>query len=110
MLGIPPLPPRWGTHLVVNVPVSHLVLSGSSSMVIRRQCITLYKHLVAGLLVLLLVVDEASRQAWLEVPVQTGDPGTGTICSIAFPFFLFSSLCVMYYKVSCLTAASLWTC
>ena len=68
---------------MVNVPVSHLVLSGSSSMVIRRQCITLYKHLVAGLLVLLLVVDEASLQAWLEVPVQTGDPGTGTICSIA---------------------------
>ena len=43
----------------------------------------MYKHLVAGLLVLLLVVDEASLQAWLEVPVQTGDPGTGTICSIA---------------------------
>ena len=79
---------------MVNVPVSHLVLSGSSSMVIRRQCITLYKHLVASLLVLLLVVDEASLQAWLEVPVQTGDPGTGTICSIAFPLFpLFFSMC-----------------
>ena len=51
---------------MVNVPVSHVVLSGSRSRVIRRHLIACLKHLAV-----LLAVGEAFLQVCLEVPVQT---------------------------------------